>query len=102
MLTKAYSHSKMPQQDATAQTKIATESTVHAIGNVTTDLEKIDTLVQKTIEGMKETTATAEQAKVAAKEAVDISKTTLNMVREMTLANQQHQAKIAQTYDINT
>jgi hypothetical protein len=85
-------------QAAHIETKIAAESTVRAIGNVTTDLKKTDTLVQKTIEWMKETTTTAEQTKAAAKEAVEISKTTLNMVGEMTVANQQHQTKIAQTY----
>ncbi|KFA81766.1 hypothetical protein S40288_09638 [Stachybotrys chartarum IBT 40288] len=78
-------------QAAHAETKTAAENTARAIGNIKADLNKTDVLVQKTA-------TFAEQASTNAKEAMEISKTTLSMVREVTLANQQHQTKIAQTY----
>ncbi|KFA81608.1 hypothetical protein S40288_09583 [Stachybotrys chartarum IBT 40288] len=74
-----------------AETKIATENAARAIKDIKADLNKTDAVVEKTA-------TFAEQASATAKEAKEISKTTLSMVREMTLANQQHQTKIAQTY----
>ncbi|KAM5350889.1 hypothetical protein ACJZ2D_017140 [Fusarium nematophilum] len=80
------------------ETKTAAENIMNAINGLRTDFGNTNTVAQQTMAKAQQSTDTALEAKAAAKEATEIGKATMKMIRDMKLASQQILPNIAPTY----
>ncbi|EWZ77878.1 hypothetical protein FOWG_17750 [Fusarium oxysporum f. sp. lycopersici MN25] len=80
------------------ETKAAAESLAHHVNSLKNELNETNTKAQQTMEVVQRNSEIAMDAKTAAKEATEIGKATMKMIRDMKLVSQQNQASITPTY----
>ncbi|EGU72833.1 hypothetical protein FOXB_16658, partial [Fusarium oxysporum f. sp. conglutinans Fo5176] len=80
------------------ETKAAAESLAHHVNSLKNELNETNTKAQQTMEVVQRNSEIAMDAKTAAKEATEIGKATMKMIRDMKLVSQQNHASITPTY----
>jgi hypothetical protein len=80
------------------ETKAAAESLAHHVNSLKNELNETNTKAQQTMEVVQRHSEIAMDAKTAAKEATEIGKATMKMIRDMKLVSQQNHASITPTY----
>ncbi|KAK2922996.1 hypothetical protein FoTM2_017264 [Fusarium oxysporum f. sp. vasinfectum] len=81
-----------------AEIKTAAENLAQHINSLKNDLNETNTQAQQTMEEVQRSSEITTDAKAAAKEATEIGKATMKMIRDMKLVSQQNQANAMPTY----
>src|SRR6478609_2395990 len=81
-----------------AEIKTAAENLAQHINSLKNDLNETNTQAQQTMEEVQRSSEITTDAKAAAKEATEIGKATMKMIRDMKLVSQQNQANVMPTY----